>query len=83
MCHELPSVADVDVISAFYDGMTCRILVHELSHEQPKTTKELLDIATRHASNKEEVGATFILGNARAAANCGRAVPTKATVKGA
>jgi hypothetical protein len=27
----------------------------------PKTTKELLDIATRHASGKEAVGAAFTL----------------------
>jgi hypothetical protein len=34
--------------------------VHELGHEQPKTRKELLDIATRHASGEELVGAVFI-----------------------
>jgi hypothetical protein len=45
-CHELPSVADADAISEFWDGTTCHTLVHELGHEQPKTTKELLDIAT-------------------------------------
>jgi hypothetical protein len=45
-CHELPSVADADVISALWDGMTCRTLVRELRHEQRKTTRELLDIAT-------------------------------------
>jgi hypothetical protein len=32
-CHELPSVADADIISAFWDDMTCRSLVHELGHE--------------------------------------------------
>jgi hypothetical protein len=36
-------VADADIISTFWDGMTYRTLVHELSHEQPKTTKETLD----------------------------------------
>jgi hypothetical protein len=30
-CHELPSVADADVILALWDGMTCHTLVHELS----------------------------------------------------
>jgi hypothetical protein len=39
----------------------CRSLVHELSREQPKTIKELLDIATRHASDEEAVGAPFTL----------------------
>jgi hypothetical protein len=75
-------VADADVVSAFSDGMTCCTLVDELGREQPKTTKELLATATRHASSKEAVGAAFILGNAGAAANGGRATPTKATIKG-
>jgi hypothetical protein len=43
-CHELSSVADADVISAFWDNTTCYTLVHELDCEQPKTTKELLDM---------------------------------------
>jgi hypothetical protein len=63
--------------------MTCHTLVHELGHEKAKTTKELLENATRHASSKEAVGAAFILGNAGAAAKHGWAVPTKATIKGA
>jgi hypothetical protein len=63
--------------------MTCRTLVHELGREQPKTTKELLNITTRHAFGEEVVGAAFVLDNAEAAANGGRAVPTKATSKGA
>jgi hypothetical protein len=41
----------------------CRTLVHELGHEQPKTTEELLDISTRHAYSEAAVGAAFILGN--------------------
>jgi hypothetical protein len=64
-------VADADVISAFWDDMTCHILVHELGREQPKTTKELVSIATRHTSSEEAVEATFILGNAEAAASSG------------
>jgi hypothetical protein len=39
-------VAYADVISVFWDGMTCRTLVHEPGRKQPKTTKEMLDIAT-------------------------------------
>jgi hypothetical protein len=61
----------------------CRTIVHELGREKLKTTKELLNIATQHASSQEAVGAAFILGNMGAAANGGRAAPTKATVKGA
>jgi hypothetical protein len=63
--------------------MTCYTLVHELSREQPKTTKEQLIIATRHASGEEVVGVAFMLANAGVATNSGRAAPTKATVKGA
>jgi hypothetical protein len=40
--------------------MTNRTLVHELSCEQSQTTKELLDIATRHASGEEVVEAIFV-----------------------
>jgi hypothetical protein len=76
-------VADADVISTFWDGTTCHILVHELGREQPKTTKQLLNIATRHASGEEVVEAAFVLGNARTASNGGRAASTKATVKSA
>jgi hypothetical protein len=61
----------------------CRTLVHEFGREQPKTTKELLDIATWHASSEEAVGAAFILVNAGAVTNGGRTTPTKATIKGA
>jgi hypothetical protein len=46
MCHELPNVVDADVISVFWHGTTCHTLVHELGREQPRTTKELLDIVT-------------------------------------
>jgi hypothetical protein len=63
--------------------MTFHTLVYELGREQQKTTKELLDIATRHAYSEEAVGATFILGNAKAATNDGRTTPSKATIKGA
>jgi hypothetical protein len=34
--------------------------VHELGLEQPKTTKELLDIATRQASGEEAVEGVFV-----------------------
>jgi hypothetical protein len=76
----------------------CHTLVHELCREQLKTSKELLDIATQHASLKtstellniatqhasgvEAIGAAFVLGNAKASMSGGRAAPSKATVKG-
>jgi hypothetical protein len=74
-------VANADIISAFWDGTTCRTLIHELGREQLKTTMELLDITTRHASGKEAVGAAFILGNAGTASSSDRAAPNKATIK--
>jgi hypothetical protein len=53
--HELPKICDADVISAFWSGMNCQTLVHELSRDQPKTKKELLGNATRHVSSEEAV----------------------------
>jgi len=39
--------------------ITCESLVHKLGGKGPRTTKELLDIATSHASGEETVGAIF------------------------
>ena len=63
----LPNVADADVIGAFLSGTTCESLVHKLGHKGPRTTKELLDIATSHASRVEVVRAIFdrLKGKAR------------------
>ena len=38
---------------------TYESLVHKLGCKGPRTTKELLDIATSHASNEEAIGAIF------------------------
>lgn len=57
-CNAVPNVEDADVIGAFLSGTTCESLVHKLGHKVPQTTKELLDIATNHASIKEAMGAT-------------------------
>jgi hypothetical protein len=76
-------VVDVDVIFAFWDSRTWRILVTGSVTNSQKITKELLDITTQHASGEEVVCAAFILGNTGVVANGGRAVPTKAIVKGA
>jgi hypothetical protein len=50
-CHELPKVGNLldgvaDDISAFWSDTSYQTLVHELSHDQLKTTKEPLDNAT-------------------------------------
>jgi hypothetical protein len=79
--HELPSVANADVISTFWDNTMCHSLVHELDNEQPKTTKELCNIATRHASGEEVVGSTFTLVNTGTTVGGGQAIPTNVTVR--
>ena len=52
-------MADADVIGPFLSGTTCESLVHKLGRRGPRTTKELLDIATSHALGEEAVGAVF------------------------
>jgi hypothetical protein len=51
--------------------MTCQTLVHELSREQPKTTKELLDITTGRASVEEAVSVFFVQSSRKAAPRSG------------
>jgi hypothetical protein len=58
-CNELPDIVDADVIRVFISDMTNKALVHELGHCKPQTTRELLDLATSHASSKEVVHAIF------------------------
>ena len=53
-CNSLPNVIDVDVISAFLSGTTYESLIHKLGYVKPRTTCNLLDIATNHM-----VGAIF------------------------
>ena len=65
-CNELPNVADADIIGAFLSGTTCESLVHKLGRKCPRTTKELLDIATSHASREEAVRAIFDRLNGKA-----------------
>jgi hypothetical protein len=47
------------VTDADLAGTTCKVLVHELGCKGPRTTRELLNIATNFASNEEAVGAIF------------------------
>jgi hypothetical protein len=73
-------VSDTDVVSAIWDSTMSCSLVHEFDREQPKTTKELLDIATRHASGEEAIRAAFTLVEAGAAIGSGRTAPPNITV---
>jgi hypothetical protein len=50
---------DADVIGAFISGMTNEALICELRHCKPRTTRELLDLATSHAFGEEAVRAIF------------------------
>jgi hypothetical protein len=47
-------------------------MVHELDRDQPKTTKELVDITTRHASGEEAVRAIFVQGDGKVAPSSSR-----------
>ena len=57
--NELPDIADADVIGALLSKTTYESLVHKIGYKGPQTTKDLLDIATSHASGEEAVGAIF------------------------
>ena len=50
---------DADIIGAFLSGTTCESLVYKLGHKGPRTTKELLDITTSHASGEEAAMVIF------------------------
>jgi alpha-beta hydrolase superfamily lysophospholipase len=50
-------VTDNDAISAFQDGTMCTSLIHRLGRRMPRTTHELLDIASNDADGKEAVAA--------------------------
>jgi hypothetical protein len=56
--------------------------LHELGREQLKTTKELLDITTRHASGEEAVGSVFKQSSGKAATGSSWGASTVATNKG-
>jgi hypothetical protein len=56
---ELPNITDSDVIGAFLAGTTCRDLVSKLGRTTPTRASELMDIATKFASDQEAVEAIF------------------------
>jgi hypothetical protein len=58
-CTELPSVAQSEIVHAFFEGTTCRDLGCELGRNPPVDSNELFDIATSFASGEEAVGAIF------------------------
>jgi hypothetical protein len=58
-CTELPGATDNDAISVFQNGTTCTSLIHRLGRRMPRTTRELLDIASNHADGEEVVAATL------------------------
>jgi hypothetical protein len=62
----LLDVANTDIIGAFLSGTTYESLVHKLGCKGPRTTKELLDIATSHASCMEAFEAIFDHPNGKA-----------------
>jgi hypothetical protein len=62
--------------------MNCRTLVHELDRDQPKTMKELFNIATRHTFGEEAVGAVFIQSSGKVAPRGCQGAPPKTTDKG-
>ena len=39
--------------------MTCEFLIHKLGYLKPRTTHDLLNVTTNHASSEEVVGAVF------------------------
>jgi hypothetical protein len=57
--------------------------VHDLGRDQPKTTKELLDITTQDASGEEAVRDIFIQGAGKAVPDDSRRVPPEEADKGA
>jgi hypothetical protein len=56
---ELPGMTDNDAISTFQNGTTCTFLIHWLGRRMPRTTRELLDIASNNADGEEVVAATL------------------------
>jgi hypothetical protein len=58
-CTELPSMAQSEIVHAFFEGTTCRDLMRELGHSPPVDSNELFDASTSFASGEEAVGVIF------------------------
>ena len=48
-----------NVISTFLSRTTYESLIHKLGCLKPRTTRDLLNVATNHTSGEEAVGAVF------------------------
>jgi hypothetical protein len=74
----LPNVGDTDIIRAFLLGTTYESLIHKLGQKSSQTIKELLNIATSHASGEKAVGAIFDRSHSKASGKMtpAMAVPT-------
>lgn len=59
---EVADATDPDILSAFTYGTTNKALVHELGHRRPRTTVDLLNIATKFTDGEDVVGAIFRKG---------------------
>jgi hypothetical protein len=57
--------------------------VHKIGHDKLKTTKELLDITTHHASGEEAIEVVFVQGNGKMVPGGSRGAPPKVIGKGA
>jgi hypothetical protein len=64
--NSLPDAIAADIVGAFLTGTTCNSLIHKFGYQKPRTTRELLDIATNHAFGEEAVGAVFTVGRTMA-----------------
>ena len=64
-CSSLSDVVDADVVSAFLSRTTYKSLIHKLGYVKPRTTLDLLNIATNHTFDEEVVGVVFCDGRDR------------------
>ena len=64
-CNSLSDIVNADIVSVFLSKTTCESLIHKLSCVKPRTSCDLLDITTNHASDEEAVGAVFRGGRDR------------------
>jgi hypothetical protein len=58
-CTELPSVAQSEIVHAFFEGTRCRDAVRELGRSPQVDSNELFNISTSLAAGEEAVGAIF------------------------
>jgi hypothetical protein len=58
-CTELPDAMNNDAISAFQNDTTCTSLIHRLRRRTPRTTQELVNIASNDAEGEAAVAATL------------------------